>query len=512
MRYFGALVAAVVLVLALPASSCFGTQPATETLSAITILHTNDTHASLDLVAQRAALVSQARSEVGKNNLLLLDAGDVFAGTPYFTLYHGLADLWFFNYMAYDAMCLGNHEFDEGPPSLAKFLNGAIFPVTSANVELSQEPLLVGKTKPYVILDRAGQKFGVFGLLTEDTDEISRPGPTVRFIDHTESARKMVAELQKQGVSRIIALTHIGWDIDLKLAKDVEGIDLIVGGHSHTVPDKYPTVVNSHSTPTLVVQAGAYNKYLGRLDLKFDRTGVIRGWQGSQLIPITEKLPADSACSTKLAEYSAPLAGLRKTVTGRTAVLLDGDHDRVRSQETNLGNLITDSMLWRATESRPQIAIVNGGAIRASIPPGEITMGDVLNVLPFNGYYLAVDLTGLQLVAALENGVSQVEQRAGRFPQVSGLRFTWDPEASPGSRIKSVEIKTPAGYRPVDPGATYRAVINNYLAGGGDGYTMFMNAANVINLGYPDYETLADYIKAMSPVSPQVEGRITRLG
>lgn len=206
------------------AISCPGTPEAPETLSSVTVLHSNDTHASLDLVAQRAALITQARLEAGKNNLLLLDAGDVFAGTPYFTLYHGLADLWFFNYMAYDVMCLGNHEFDEGPPSLAKFLDGAKFPVICASVDVSKEPSLAGKIKPYVIIDRAGQKFGIFGLLTEDTPEISKPGPTVMFKEHTEHARKMVVELQKQGLSRIIALTHIGWDIDLKLARDVEGI------------------------------------------------------------------------------------------------------------------------------------------------------------------------------------------------------------------------------------------------------------------------------------------------
>ncbi|MEW6143014.1 MAG: 5'-nucleotidase C-terminal domain-containing protein [Chloroflexota bacterium] len=501
----------LILALAILAISCFGGPPPPDTLSAVTILHSNDTHASLDLVAQRAALISQARSEVGKDNLLLLDAGDVFAGTPYFTLYHGLADLWFFNYMVYDIMCLGNHEFDEGPTSLAKFLVGAKFSVISANVDLSREPLLAGKTRPYVIIDRAGRKFGVFGLLTEDTSEISSPGPTVKINDHTESARNMVAELQKQGLNRIIALTHIGWDVDLKLAKDVEGIDLIVGGHSHTVPDKYPTLVNSDATPTLVVQAGAYNQYIGRLALKFDKTGIIRQWQGSQLISITDKLPADSACSAKLSEYSAPLAQLKQTVVGKTAVLLDGDREHVRSQETNLGNLIADSMLWRAASLKPDVALMNGGAIRASIPPGDISLGNVLSVLPFNGFYMAVDLSGRQLTAAIENGVSQVEEQAGRFPQVSGLRFTWDPKGQPGNRVRSIEMKTPAGYKLIDTSATYRVIVSNYLAGGGDGYTVFKEAANVINLGYPDYDTLANYIKAMSPVIPRVEGRITRL-
>jgi 2',3'-cyclic-nucleotide 2'-phosphodiesterase (5'-nucleotidase family) len=490
--------------------ACTGAARQPDTLYGITILHSNDTHAHLDLVAQRAEMIQQVRTTLGEDNLMLLDAGDVFAGTPYFSLYHGLADLWFFNYMAYDAVCLGNHEFDEGPPSLSKFLDGVKFPVVNANLDFSREPLLNGRVKPSVVIDRAGYKFGVFGLLTGETAVISSPGPTVSFNDYTAAARQAVSGFHSQGINRIIDLTHIGWDFDLKLARDVEGIDLIVGGHSHTVPDKYPTLAGADTTPTMVVQAGAYNQYLGRLDLKFDGNGVIRQWQGSQLNTITDKLAANSDCAAKLKEYSAPLDKLYQTAVGKTLVALNGDRINVRSVETNLGNLICDSMLWRAAGSKPDVAITNGGSIRASLPPGDITLGGILSVLPFNVTYQLVEVTGSQLLAALENGVSMVEQGEGRFPQVAGLRFSWNPKGQPGSRIQSVEIKIASGYKPLDPAAKYRVVLSSYMAGGGDGYAMF-KTAETDNLGLPDYDTLAEYIKAYSPVSPGVEGRITRV-
>lgn len=187
-----------------------------------------------------------------------------------------------------------------------------------------------------------------------------------------------------------------------------------------------------------------------------------------------------------------------------------GERSRVRSQETNLANLITDAMLDKAKIVNALIAIQNGGGIRASIPKGKITLGQIMTVLPFGNYLVTLDLTGQQIIEALENGVSQVKDLAGRFPQVSGLRFVWDPNAEVGKRIVSVEIKNPDGtYQPIDPNKTYRVVTNNFLAQGGDGYTVFQKGTNVINLGFVDYEVLKEYIQNNSPVNPKVEGRIT---
>jgi len=510
-RHLPAVLAAMssILAIVLTLAGCFSSPPPGSP-ARITILHTNDTHGFLDNIAQRATLVKQTRNEIGNDNVLLLDAGDVFAGTPYFTLFHGQADRWFMNDLKYDAMCLGNHDFDLKPEGLADFLGQAAFPVLCANFDFSKESALKGAIKPWVIVDRAGDRFGIFSVTTEDTGETSQPGPNIIISDHTAAARQAVAELQARGINKIIALTHIGWDKDLDLARQVSGIDVIVGGHSHTVADPYPAVVSNSGAPTLVVQTGWQNTNLGRLNLNFDGAGVIKSWGGSQLIPITTKIDADPASAAALAGYQKPVKELMEKPVGRTLVLLDGERANVRSRETNLGNLLADALLASAAKEKATICIINGGAIRLSAPVGDITLGQIMTILPYASTTVALDLTGKQIVTALENGVSQVEQLTGRFPQVSGLRFSWDAASPPGNRIKSVEVKTQAGYRPLDPEGEYRVVTNSFVADGGDGYDIFKEAKNTVYLGVVDYEILADYIAANSPVNPQVEGRIKR--
>ncbi len=158
-----------------------------------------------------------------------------------------------------------------------------------------------------------------------------------------------------------------------------------------------------------------------------------------------------------------------------------------------------------------KVALITGGSIRASIPSGEISLGQVIKVLPYNNYLVTVDITGAQVIAALENGVSRVEQNDGRFPHVSGLRYIWDPAMNPGSRIKSVEVSTASGYKPIDLKAIYRMVTTNFIAGGGDGYNVLQEGSNFITLGNADYEVLTEYIKTHSPIGAVVEGRINQV-
>ena len=494
----------------------------------VTILHTNDTHAHLESfepfkqplqggVARRYTLIEQIRAEGG--NVILLDAGDVFQGTLYFNQYQGQADLYFMNAMGYDAMCVGNHEFDSGPAVLAAFVDGAEFPVISANIDVSAEPTLAGKIPAYTVLDVAGEKIAVFGLTTEDTPILSSPGPNVIFKDPISSAEATVDELEAQGINKIIALTHLGYSRDLDLAAAVEGIDVIVGGHSHTLlgdmegaEGPYPTVVTSPAgEPVLVVTAKCWGSYLGRLDVTFTAEGVVETYGGAPIF-IDESIPENPEMAAKLAEYAAPIEELKATVIGQTAVDLDGEREHVRTMETNLGNLICDAMLWRTAADNTVIAIQNGGGIRASIPAGDVSLGQVLEVLPFGNTIVNFDLTGAEIVEALENGVSMVEEVKGRFPQVGGLRYAFNPDLPAGSRIISVEVWDPAqkAYVPLDLKATYRVCTNNFLYGGGDGYEVFATKArNVNETGLLLSDVLVDYIKAHSPVSPAVEGRIT---
>lgn len=534
-----------------------------------TILHTNDTHSQLETMARQGTLIQEIRLQVP--DVLLLHAGDSVMGTLYYTVHKGLADAWVLDQMRFTAMALGNHEFNEGPPGLAKFAGAVSFPLLCANFDFTGEPLLVGKILPYVVVETGKGKVGVLGLTTESTSWSSNPGPNIVIGDPLAAARQAVAELQALGVNAIVALTHLGWERDIELAQSVTGIDIVVGGHSHTLPKDYPLVVERKlvnintatseelqtlrgigpalagriieyreakggfktleeivevkgigpaifagirdrislvdaTVPALVVQAGERALHLGRLAVTFDAFGVLQAWSG-ELVPV-DKVPLDKTIEAKLAEFRGPIDALKAQRVGETKVDLDGERARVRTRETNLGNLIADAMLWKAAASGAQIAIQNGGGIRASIPTGAVNLGQALEVLPFGNYLVVLSLTGDQIIAALENGVSQVENVAGRFPHVAGLRFTWDPAKPAGGRIVSVEVLTPDGFKPIRKASTYKVVTNNFLAGGGDGYAVFQEAKDKVVLGFVDAEVLADYLRAHSPVSPKVEGRI----
>jgi len=499
----------------------------------LTILHTNDTHAHLENITKRFTAVNQIRAEV--SNSILLDAGDVFSGTLFFTKYLGKADAQFMNMLGYDAMTFGNHEFDKGPNVLADFIKELKFPIVSANVDVSTEPSLNGlfnntvgeggkgnggKIFPALILEVNGEKVGLFGLTTEDTAFIASPGPNVKFNDAIETAQNTVKMLEEKGINKIIALTHLGIDTDRKLAETVDGIDVIVGGHSHTKIDT-PEVYHKENTPTLVVQANEWGKYLGRLDVTFNQAGVLTKWDG-QLIDINAKdqegnfvLDDDQQAAALYAEYQKEIDAMANQVVGRTAVDLVGETALVRTQETNLGNLITDSILDKtAPLVGATIAIHNGGNIRASISKGEITMGQVRTVQPFGNSIVALELTGEQIIAALENGVSKVEEKKGQFPHVAGMKYTYDSRKPAGQRIISVEVKTEEGYQPIDKKASYMVATNSFLADGGDGYTVFKeakDAGKMKDLFFTDYEIFVEYLAKKGEVSPQLEGRIVNL-
>lgn len=501
----------------------------------LTLMHTNDTHSHLDEIARRATWIKQVREEVP--DALLLDAGDVFSGTLYFTKWLGQADLEFMNLLGYNLMTFGNHEFDKGSKVLADFIKGARFPFVSSNVDVTADPDLgplvqkeeaveSGKIHNFVTMEINGEKVGFIGLTTEDTRNISSPSKETRFNDAVQSAQAAVEALTQRGVNKIIALTHIGFEADRRLAEQVEGLDVIIGGHSHTKLDQM-VVVDEANTPTLIVQTGEYGENLGRLDVVFDEAGnVLVDRSHSRLLPVKEA-QEDPGVKARIDAYKQELDQFRNEVIGHTAVLLDGERANVRSKETNLGNLITDGMLWKANVlakeangKLAEIAITNGGGIRASIQEGEITLGDVLTVMPFGNTLAVADLTGAQIIEALENGLSQVNlenpgNSAGRFPQVSGLKVVWDPSQPAGQRVLSVQVKG-AGetYEPISRDKIYRVVTNGFMLNGGDGYTVFLDAKYREDLGYVDYEVFIEYIKHLEqqtgkPLQPEVEGRIT---
>ncbi len=499
------------------------------------ILHVNDFHSRLEPInrfdsacgAQDAAegkcfggaarLATAVREARAGSNLptIFLNAGDNYQGSLFFTYHRGLAEALAFNAVGLDAMVLGNHEFNNGPEGLRVFLDAAEFPVIAGNVALDAEPALAGTMPSRIVLEVGGERVGIVGALTADTLEISSPGPNVVFADVVAHLTAEVAALEAEGVNKIIALTHVGHFDDLAIAGAVPGIDVIIGGHSHTLMGNtiegalpYPVMAAGSDGTVPIAQAYAYGKYLGDLRVTFDADGRVTAVAGEPLL-LDASIAEDAAVVAMVAELAAPIEALRARVIGETAEPVDGSRENCRARECAMGVLVAEAMLERAAPLGAQVAIQNGGGLRASIDGGPVTMGEVLTVLPFQNTLATFTLTGAEIVEALENGLSQVEEGAGRFPQVAGLRFVWDPAAEPGARVVSVEIETGDGAVPLDPAADYGIVSNNFMRAGGDGYAVFRDKGREAYDFGPNLEdVLADFIAANSPYAPRLAGRI----
>ncbi len=457
--------------------------------------------------ARVATKIDELRRELQGRNVLVLDAGDQYQGSLMYTTYKGDAEIEFMNRIGFDAMAVGNHEFDDGDEGLAKLADGVRFPVVSGNIDVSGSGELAGKIHDHVVLEVGGESIGIVSALAVDTAETSSPSAAVVFMDEIESLRRDVATLEARGVDKIIALTHVGLPNDIRIAEEVDGIDAVVGGHSHTllsntVEGAPPYPVMAGGTP--VVQAYAYSKFVGHLTIKFDDDGNVVEASGDTIL-LDASVAEDPAIKARVAELAGPIEEMKTRVVARAASAIDGERSSCRAGECEMGNLVTDAMLDRVKGRGIDVALQNGGGLRASIDGGEVTMGEVLTVLPFQGTLSTFTTKGRTLIDALENGVSQVEEGAGRFPQVAGMSFTWDPDAAPGSRVSGVMV----GGSPIDPSATYGVVTNNYVRNGGDGYKMFSDADDAYDFGPNLADVLAEYMAAVGPVAPKLEGRIS---
>jgi 5'-nucleotidase len=494
---------------------------------ALTVMHTNDEHSHHDLegaaggMAREMTVIKQIRAEA--KNSLLLDAGDRFTGTLYFRQYQGLDSAELMNRLGYAATTLGNHEFDNGDEVLAKFIEALKFPVISTNIDFSASKALNEKTKPFAILDVGGEKIGVIGITTAETPTISSPSKGLKFnAEYATVVQATVDKLTAQGTNKIILLTHIGYLEDLKLAPQLSGVDLIVGGHSHTLlsntyteagKEVYPAALKSKSgEPIYVVQAGSYGKYLGRIDLVFDAAGIIQKATGDTIL-LSKYITPDSEIAGILDEMSGQLKALQTkeilTAKGEPVTLAAVLSNKTcRLQECELGDLVADAV---RANTHAQIVIINGGGLRADLPEGKITVGNVMTVLPFGNLISTFKLTGTDVVVALENGATALgSSSTGRYPQVSGLRFTLDSSKPAGSRIVSVEVLGDDGkYAPIDPAATYALASNDFMHKGGDGYTVFAEKGiDAYDFGDPLDQVLIDYLAANSPLTIKLEGRI----
>jgi 5'-nucleotidase len=500
----------------------------------LTILHTNDFHSRFEPVSKYDSGCSGAENAEGKcfggsarlvtaigearrqaNNSILVDAGDQFQGSLFYTYYKGAVAAEMMNKLGYDAMTVGNHEFDDGPEVLRGFMASVDFPVLMSNADVSGEPLLADVIQKSVVIERGGQRLGLIGLTPQDTDELASPGPNVTFSDPVAAVQAEVDRLTAEGVNKIIVLSHSGYGTDQRIAAGTSGVDVIVGGHSNTllsnVSDRaagpYPTMVNG----VAIVTAYAYGRFLGELNVTFDDAGTIVQAVGEPLV-MDATVAEDADTVARITDLAVPLEEIRNKVIASAAAPIEGSRDICRVQECSMGNLVADAMLDRVAAQGVQMAITNSGGLRAGIDAGEVTMGEVLTVLPFQNTLSTFEISGAGVLAALENGVSQVEEVAGRFPQVAGLKFTWDASKPAGEgRVTEVLLETEDGFVPLDPGATYLAVTNNYVRGGGDGYKVFSgDDKNAYDFGPDLADVTAEYLAAHQPYQPYTDGRITR--
>ena len=498
---------ALVLILLL-VSAPYAQNAGDECLVRIVLLQVNDVYqfAPVDRgAAGGLGRLSTIRKQVLKDspNTLFLLAGDTISPSVESNTYKGaqMIDAW--NAIGLDFAVFGNHEFDFGPDELIKRMKESHFTWLGTNVINTTTGKTFADTPPFVLREFQGVKLGIFGIVLPETKSTSRPGPNIAFLGACDTAKKTVANLKESGAQVIVALTHLSMSEDKALAQCVQGIDVIVGGHEHTLLESL-----SERTPIFKMTSDA--REMGRIQLNINaKSGKLQSIDWA-IIPINGKIEMDAEFAGVMSKYD-PLLKELSVLIGHTDVALNAKSEAGRTEETNVGDFIADAFR-KATSA--DVAIMNGGSIRADdvIPAGDLTRRDVLSMLPFNNPIVKIEVTGKTLRAALEHGVAQSggeSTQPGRFPQVSGLRYAFDPKRAAGSRLVELTVNG----CPFDEMKTYTLAISSFLVGGGDGYDMFKDAKVLIKPEDKliDSEILGKAIAAVASISPGIDGRIKRI-
>jgi len=497
----------------------------------ITVMHTNDHHGRFWKnsdgeygMAARKTVIDDIRRDVqaAGGYSLLLDGGDVNTGVPESDLQDAVPDFKGMNLLGYDAMAVGNHEFDKPPIVLRMQRDLATFPMLSANIYQGGERMFA----PYKIFNLGGVRVAVMGLTTEDTRKMAHPDnlKNIEFRDAIAEAAKLVPELRRQA-DVVIAATHMGHyengnhgtqaPGDVEMARAVNGLNLVVGGHTQNPACmKAENVLERAYVPgaecrpdlqngSWIVQAHEWGKYVGRADFEF-RNGefklvryvlipvnlkkTVRTADGkSSKVPYTSEIAENKEVLALLTPYQE--FGQQKLLVevGSTDAKLDGDRDNVRSRPTSLGVLIGQSML---DKTGADFAVVNAGGVRDSLQPGKLTYKDVLKVHPFGNTIVTADLSGREVMDYLAASV-KMSPGSGAFAQFAGIRLVIE-----GGAVKSATIKG----QPVDAAKTYKLAINNFIAAGGDGYPKLTAHKSFVDTGFVDADVLRAFITARSPL------------
>ena len=502
-RFFVAAAIALVLGLLPPPA-------AAEPLS-LTIVHVNDWDRMAGSegaggAARIAAVVAdeRARAAAAGGHAIVTFGGDMISPSLMSGIDKGAHMIALADAVGFDIGVLGNHEFDFGPEVLRQRLSESRMTWLAGNVRYKGKAGFPG-TRATTVVEKGGYRIGFLGLVTPETAEISSPGPDVSFAPMADVGAALARELWSAGADLVIALTHNGIGGDLALLGAVKRIDIVLGGHDHLL-------LARHDGRQAVMKAGSQGRHVGILDLTIDRKegrdAPVVVWSPGFRLRSTAGIAGDAAVAARVAAYRERLDRDLGSVIGETATALDTRRASVRTGETAFGNLAADAM--RAA-TRSDVALINGGGIRGdtTYPAGaKLTRKLVLTELPFGNRTVKLRLTAAQLRQALEHGVSRLGRGAGRFPQVSGLAFAFDPRKPAGARVTRVTV----GGKPLDPGATYTLATVDFLARGGDGYTALRSGEMLIDSrsGGLTAGQVIDSIAAAGTVSPAIEGRIVR--
>ena len=482
-----------------------GYEPQEAAEAVVTIFHTNDVHGRFLPSSSAIGIDTIAAIYAGTENAILVDAGDTFHGLPFATLNRGMDIVELMNAAGYSLFAPGNHDFNFGISRLLELEEAADFDFISANVFRDDELVFAD----VAIREINGVRIGFFGLSHPGTYYLTNPTNVVglTFADPIESARNTVELLQDMDVDLIVALAHLGsgarsdYRVDgwaIEVAEAIDGIDLIIDGHSHNLHEEGILVGN-----TLIVQAGDHGRILGRVDIFIYEGEISMAASYISRDYALENFEPNEDVLALIEEIQALQAEVMDIVVAYLPEQLNVDN--IRNQEMPIGNLIADAVLWYAGAD---IAFTNGGGIRDILPAGDVTKGNIISVLPFGNYVVTIEVTPAILAAAMENGVSALPG-GGRFPQVAGFAFAFDANAEEGERVLSITVDGEE-LDLNDNSTTFVLATNNFIANGGDAFTMFTDLPRILEFSNLD-EILMAYINHADLENLAVEGRIVAI-
>lgn len=457
-------------------------------------------------MARLATVIADMKK--ASKNVVVVDAGDIFQGSPLYSRYLGEVEVNLLNMAGYDVYTLGNHEFDNGASNTARQMKNARFDIINCNLDMKKVPALDQLVKPYVVKEFGKQKVAFVGAITPELELLSSSLEGARLKakgdNWIEPIKNQVDELTKTGFDKIVLVSHCGLDQEKKLARAIPKVDAIIGGHSHTRLDKRVIVDHDDGTTTTIVQTGCYGRALGKLDLVFDKEGLVDVKASRyRLYDIHEKIAEVPSIKAYVEKKMVPLLTLRQKMVGFASQEFG---PKITPSDSPMGDLICDALIESGKEYGATLALHNRGGTRGVLEKGPISLADVEQILPFDNYLVFATITGTTLNHALEHAVGG--SIGGRFLDVGGIKFAYDKSKSRGKRLIFVRIKNKDGsWSPISKEKKYKIIMNHYNFEGGEGYD-FKDAQNVVKTKTRIAESLNNYLLKHQKVTPQKPNRI----